>query len=260
MRLTAWVVAMAFATAIASAAPAHATQPPDGCAQVRVVAARGSGQNPFTANSGMGPEVETFYASLKGLLPGVDVRYWADPYPAVAVSSFAYGPDYKGSRYSASVQQGELLADRYVHDHLNGCPSEHLVIAGYSQGAHVLHDIWNKYAGNGGLDRLRGRLDGVVLFADPHFDASQRNPVPDYSLDIGTFTQSNHGGILGSNAVVWTPQQETTHFMHSYCRGGDPVCDAVGWDVGIHTTYVDNGIPQGAAESLSRWLSGHYFH
>ncbi len=241
-------------------APPVSTQPADGCAQVRVVAARGSGQNPFSDDNGMGGEVKTFFTTLQSLLPGVDVRYWADPYPAVNVLNVAYAPEYKGSPYIQSVQYGELFADRYVYDHLHGCPSEHLILAGYSQGADVMHSVWNNVAGNGGLDTWRGRLDGLVLFADARFDASQRTSIPANSLDIGTFTRSGHGGIFGADAVVWGPQQETAHFMHSYCRGGDPVCDYFGWNISIHKSYVAAGIPQSTGQALSRWLVGHYFH
>lgn len=249
-------------------APPVANQPSDGCAQVRVVGARGSGENPFINNSpaGMGLEVDSFYTTLKSLLPGVDVRYWADPYPAIPVPGniLLNLPGWGGGPYLQSVQYGELFADRYVYDHLHGCPSEHLIMVGYSQGADVMHEVWNNTARNGGLDVWRGRLDGLVLFADPHFDPAQRTSIPAYSLDIGIgdLGWSNHAGIAGATPVEWTPQQETSHFMHSYCRAGDPVCDFPNSNISIHTSYAANGVgvPQGAAPALSRWLAGHYFH
>lgn len=262
-------------------APPAVHQPLDGCAQLRVVGARGSGEaweldpkNLVDGPFGMGPEVDSFYKTLFDQLHGrgVDVRSNAIQYDAVAVGQD--GPQGYGSTYYYSVQLGKNYLTSYLTDHLNNCPSEHLVLAGYSQGADVVHQVWNTFVSGNGIDRWRGRLDGLVLFADPRFAGYQVNSVGDYiparSLNQGTFFWPA-GGILsgliaapfGNGPVIWTPAQEQFHFMKSYCDANDAVCQNAGNSAGpvaVHTGYKTRGVTIAAGNSINRWLIGQYFH
>jgi hypothetical protein len=200
------------------------------------------------------------------------VRFNAIQYDAVPVGQD--GPQGYGSTYYYSVQLGKNYLSSYLSEHLDKCPKEHLVLAGYSQGADVVHQVWNTFATGDGLDRWRGRLDGLVLFADPRFSGYQVNSVTDYlpawSLNQGTFAWFV-GGILsgalgapfGNGPVIWTPAQEQFHFMKSYCDSNDAVCQSAGNTasaVAVHKGYKDRGVTAAAGISISRWLSGHYFH
>ncbi|MHC6592912.1 cutinase family protein [Arthrobacter sp. C152] len=215
---------------------------------------------------------KTIYAQLHAI--GVDVSSHGIQYDAVPVGQD--GPQGYGSTYYYSVQLGKNYLSSYVTDHLNKCPNEHLVLAGYSQGADVVHQVWNTLVAGAGLDRWRGRLDGLVLFADPRFSGYQVNSVSDYvparSLNQGTFSWFISGllaggaaAALGNGDVIWTPAQEQFHFMKSYCDANDAVCQWKGnpWDqaaIDVHKGYVSRNVTVAAGNSINRWLIGHYFH
>ncbi|TQJ36727.1 cutinase [Arthrobacter sp. SLBN-122] len=217
--------------------------------------------------------MENFYDNLNGDLHSgiaVDVRSHEIQYDAIPVP-MGWGilagvwNGYYAS-YLSGVQYGVNLLSAYVQDHLDNCKSEHLILAGYSQGADVVHQVWNTFTatGNAGLDRTRGRLDGVVLFADPRFNPYQKNAIPALSLDEGSFASniSSYGiyaGVPGTGPVNWFAGQEVYHFMKSYCDFNDPVCNG-GFSVDVHTNYVGRRVTADAGHSLSRWLVGHYFH
>lgn len=272
-----------------SPAPPVTHQPLDGCAQVRVVGVRGSGEALFQtdasgrltnilANKGLGPEVENFYDTVDHALHNgiaVDVRSHEIRYDAVGV--LQDGLQGYGSTYYNSVQLGKNYLTSYLVDHLNNCQNEHLVLAGYSQGADVVHQVWNTFVSGDGINRWRGRLDGLVLFADPRFSGYQVdsivNRTPELSLDQGTFSWFMDGlltgGIgyaFGNGPVIWSPQQEQFHFMKSYCDANDAVCQWWGTKakdpaaIAVHTGYKTRGVTAQAGNSISDWLRAHYFH
>jgi hypothetical protein len=167
-------------------------------------------------------------------------------------------------RYNTAVTLGVQSLVQILQDHLSRCPAtEHLVVMGYSQGADVAARAWDIVASNGGMDRYRGRLDALILFGHPQFNPAQRDPIPAYSLDTGSFSTAGHGGLGSLGVQTWTRSQEAYHLMRSYCKGGDLVCNTTAtstllsnW-VGVHTSY-QNSYAISAGQKLGAWLNGHY--
>jgi cutinase len=134
----------------------------DGCSDVHVIGARGSGQQAGYGEQ-VAPVVEAITLSMAGR--GLSVASSSLEYPAISVSD-SFGLVLINGRYDASVHAG-VTALRATIGRLAGeCPTTDVVLVGYSQGAQVI-----KTALEGSQPGYR--ISGVVLLADPTRDRSQ---------------------------------------------------------------------------------------
>jgi Cutinase len=140
------------------------------------------------------------------------------------------------------------------------------VLIGYLQGADVVAQAWNNVMLDGGMDRWRGHMDGLLLFGHPKFNPAQRDSIPAYSLDSGTFSTGGGGFFGRSGVATWIRTQESKHLMRSWCSVGDPICNATSTNnlatlyIGgnsVHASYKNVIAPSTGAE-MGRWLVGHY--
>lgn len=220
-----------------SAAPAHAAP---GCPDVHWIGAAGSGErNNPTANGGMG---RVIYQSLQDLSrqvqrDGRTVTAEAVNYPAVAVPDTGNLLGWAG--FMNSVDTGvTALANQYAA-FTQQCPSTKVVLAGYSQGAMVVHRNLQTLASSPNLAAVLLVADGDRLPADPTYN-------------LGSATAARAGGGMGM-AQQWPvmahaptsplPLSVGSRTI-SVCDVGDPVCDAISDDeevtpagVAIHTGY-----------------------
>ena len=130
------------------------------CADLVVLGARASGQRLTSSNVQAGPEVyATVVAAARSLDPGVSVRLEGVPYPAVPTS--------RGTQaYLASVREGASMLRAATVELLGSCPDAEVVLAGFSQGAHVVHRTLT----HDPLPlRLARRVVAVALIADPTY-------------------------------------------------------------------------------------------
>jgi len=143
-----------------------------GCAQVLLVGARGSGQEaPY------GDMVDGVRSELASRLgeqrPDVDLAQVYLDYPAVSlddidtasVQDMVLGEESSAApAYVASVEAGTTELERLAGAEAQRCPDEKLLVVGYSQGAEVA----TRALGSGALN---GNLLGAVLLGNPlHYD------------------------------------------------------------------------------------------
>lgn len=195
--LVAAVTAAAAAAVVGVVAPATAATP--ACSSVMFVGARGSGEA-LDDHAGLGATVSWLKSEMDKRLraagrpvmamsavryPAEDVRVLipsaqvqdlaarAAAAAAVRNPSAAVLLAQAYQRYQSQsltpfmdgLDIGVESAYAYLLNRSATCPQEHYVLAGYSQGAMVMHRVLNRIADQG-LTGLLGRIDGVGLVAD----------------------------------------------------------------------------------------------
>jgi Cutinase len=227
---SAWV---GLATGPANAAP--------GCPDVHWMGAAGSGERDgyeATANSGMGEIVYDSYVALQSQLAqeGRTITAEAVDYPATDVPDDAGVGDWLN--YMGSVDAGAKALGAQYAAFTAQCPTTKVVLAGYSQGAMVVH---RNLATIGADPNLAASL--LIADGDRHPD--------DTTVNIGTASKDPEktGGAaqdwpILAHAPAKLPANVGVRTI-SVCDAGDAVCD---YDpdaekvspvaVAIHTSYT----------------------
>jgi hypothetical protein len=237
--------AAAFAVAVAGSAFVGLTSgvanAASGCPDVHWFGAAGSGERDgyeATANGGMGAIVYQSYVALQQQLAqeGRTITAEAVEYPAKDVPEDAGVLDW--ADYMGSVDQGTAALGGQYAAFTAQCPETKVVLAGYSQGAMVVH------------------RNLVAIGSDPNLAASlliadgDRHP-DDTTVNIGTASTDPEktGGAsqdwpILAHAPAKLPANVGVRTI-SVCDAGDAVCD---YDpdaeevspvaVAIHTSYT----------------------
>jgi hypothetical protein len=259
-RTTVWVAAgLAALLPLAAATPAQAiptsTLP---CASTLFVGARGSGQDgDSSVHRGMGAQVDAAYQMFAAATPGRSMAAVAVNFPAQDVTLLATSP----SMYFAGLNAG--VADTWdtLTWRATRCPDERIVLAGYSQGAMVMHRVAQRIQ-NGQYAQLRNRLAGVLLIADG--DRLSKDGVEKYGTAwTGRPTQGigqYYRGISGSSTTKLG--SALTGRVHSVCNALDPVCASTNrasdllW-ISVHLKYVATPAVRAAVAAIAatalRW-------
>lgn len=207
------------------------------CKNVVWIGAEGSGQT-YSQWNGLGDEVREGLDAYSSHMDGYTIGYYPVPYPAMAV------PDadlllLNGSirkQYFASVDSGVKETLTFLRARYSMCPHERYVLAGYSQGAMVMHRSLQQVLTASGTDTAMGRsvtprIDGVLAIADGDRYSNQNGST------YGTATADASGvswaplakGIrytyppvatVGAPSSTWSSSR-----FHSVCDAGDLVCD-----------------------------------
>ncbi|MFI1994455.1 cutinase family protein [Actinoplanes sp. NPDC020271] len=142
-------------------APAHATAPK--CGDLLFVGAAGSGETdkgaPGYDKSGMGAEVTAVYNAVKAKAKGRSVAFHALPYRAAPVLPTMIYPGI--GTFMESLIDGEGMLNTLLFDRIRKCPGERFVLAGFSQGAMVIHRSMQILG-----SRVTDRVEAIVLIAD----------------------------------------------------------------------------------------------
>jgi hypothetical protein len=211
------------------------------CASVLFIGARGSGETgPGSSTgwdtskdaSGFGPEVDDVYTQVKnafgpGNVQADPLNYAADPVPTLTqLQSGA------AAAYFTDLSAGVTQAMTDLTKQATSCPSQEIVMAGYSQGAMVIHRVLHQLGGSAAGRQILSRVAAAVLVADGD-QVSYDNEVMDgsawrWAYGVGQVDRAVSGtsaapfsGSLGSRVI-------------RVCNRGDLVCDfgtAVGEDV-----------------------------
>lgn len=199
------------------------------CQDVVFVGARGSGEAADAATANMGEHThlafQEFVTALTNKPRTYRVGYWAatshSPRP---VSDLPDAPD----RFIQGIDDGVAETLAFLTHRMDRCPSEHFVLAGYSQGAMVMHRVmWQLES----TQRL-APLDGIVVIADGDRVPNQGGQAyGTSSRDVDArgvaFSGDPSSGTYGATRRD-VPDVLSARF-HSMCDRGDVVCDA-GYD------------------------------
>jgi hypothetical protein len=144
--------------------------------------------------------------------------------------------------YRESVGSGAIELTAQVNDEVTHCPNQRIVIGGYSQGAHVVHEALNLIPEN-----QRNIIDNVVLFGDPKFVGSEYNKLNPfqkpraYPWHRGTAGLREEG--LADALVPYVPT-DMEYKTISWCHEDDFVCtgmSGVSWSASNNILGPGNG-------------------
>lgn len=207
-----------------------------GCPAYGVVDSRGSGE----PVGKLSPPAAAVLAELQKRHRGERVgKYW-NPYPAVGLTNnlrdwlnalgagLHIGPL---GAYHGSVVDGERWLRNFIPQELRTCPAIKLVLVGYSQGAQVTGDVYQR-----NVTRAEKRhIAAVLLFGDPYFNSG------DGKADRGNYDHTR-SGALGKRPTFGGDSR-----VESFCHHHDPVCQANGqagefllWRFTQHENYPPN--------------------
>lgn len=226
-------------SALVGLATGTANAAPD-CPDVHWMGAAGSGERTeydMANNAGMGDIVYASYQALQSQLAqeGRTITAEAVNYPATDVPPDAGIGDWLG--YMGSVDAGTAALGGQYADFTARCPESKVVLAGYSQGAMVVHRNLAAIGAN-------PNLSAALLIAD-----GDRHP-DDTTVNIGT--ASTDPEKTGGAAQDWPILAHAPAILPanigvrtiSVCDAGDAVCDydpdvdeVSATAVAIHTSY-----------------------
>lgn len=232
--LAAGIALAGLTAATASAAPA--------CADYHWIGAAGSGQRDaanLTANSGMGSVVYQSYQQLKAQLAadGRTIDAEAVQYPAAAVPLEGGISGWLG--FLGSVGDGTDATAAQYKAFTERCPDTKVVLAGYSQGAMIVHRNLYKLADD-------PHLAAALLIADGDrlpIDTTIKLGTTAVALGQGEGVAQDHSFLASTNTSPLPPAIGTRTI--SVCDVGDPVCDynpdiakVSDAAIAIHTSYA----------------------
>ena len=219
------------------------------CSDVLYLFARGSGQTtPSDPDAGDLDDPEFYEQSIglsyktnltRALPEEIQLRSESLNYPAFGDSNFKlawadFDIGLKNGNYWTSKQRGsEMLANR-ITDEVVSCPHQQVVLAGYSQGAHVVGDTLDN------LTQLQARnVTFGSLFGDPRFN-------PDSFAAKGTFEKK----LFGRSGGVLERREEFADIyknrLESWCLHDDGFCEnrvsaIIDTNKSTHGKYADEG-------------------
>lgn len=129
-------------------------------AQVAVIGARGSGEDQAAGTvPGFGTRVSPVAQSIRSKMAnGTKIRYLAAIYPAVEAANAVTAPKV----YQNSVNYGVTNVKSMVTKLVDNCPKTRIVLAGYSQGAQVMHGVARQLTG-----KYQKAISSIILIANP---------------------------------------------------------------------------------------------
>jgi hypothetical protein len=221
----------------ASAAP--------GCADYHWIGAAGSGQRDgagLTANGGMGDVVYQSYLQMRAALAdsGRTITAEAVQYPAAPVP--ADGGIRGWMNFMDSVHDGTDAAAEQLKAFSAQCPATKVILAGYSQGAMVIHRNLHDLADDPQVVAALLVADGDRLPVDTTINMGSTALAP----GVGKGVAQEHS-FLADTDTSMLPAAIGARTV-SVCDIGDPVCDSVPDQdsmspagIAIHTGYAPAG-------------------
>ncbi|HEU4734030.1 MAG TPA: cutinase family protein [Kofleriaceae bacterium] len=197
-------------------APAASDQAIDACAAVHIITARASTEAPGEGITGalVDQIINTSNQSI--------TRAAVD-YPATL------------NNYASSSAQGVSALTQQLTAQVQACPSQKIVLAGYSQGAHVILDVLGG-GGGGSLgattppisSTISSHVVAAVSFGDPRHVVNQ-------AFDLGT---SRRNGLFPRTAAQLQVLSGFAPRIEAFCDSNDEFCDS-GFSLQVHLTYLD---------------------
>jgi len=218
------------ASAATKATDMNAASP---CQDVVFVGARGSGEDIF-GNYGMGPKVVAAAQRYSKALPTRRVGYYGVIYVAHEAVAWNFVIPSLRKKYLRGISEGVDHTVEFLNARHKRCPSEKVVLAGYSQGAMVMHRVvfrLNQLGAKRHGHRLRDRVIGVVAIADGDRTAGQsgrhygsKGPARKGDFGVGFAEWASGVKTKYPPRAKRLPDWVVARF-HSVCDAGDIVCD-----------------------------------
>lgn len=242
------------AAMIGLSAGSAAAQP--GCPDVHWIGAAGSGERTpadIAADNGMGRVVNASYRDFAQLVQqsGRTITAEAVNYPAVPVPPDGGAMEWLG--FMGSVDTGATALGAQYAAFVAQCPTTQVVLAGYSQGAMVVHRNLAALEPSPNLAAALLVADGDRLPADPTLNLGSVSAVPGRGKGV-----AQDWPILAHTPAPLTPTMGARTI--SVCDLGDAVCD---YDpdaedaenpaaVAVHTSYART------QSSVDAWVAPLY--
>jgi cutinase len=247
------------------------------CADVLFVGARGTGET-GPGTPGWDPKTDP-YGGLGATVYAVKQALAADlGVTSVQTLPVSYNTNNvwimltDTSKYFADLSAGVTFTLNHLASQATSCPHQQIVLAGYSQGAMVMHRVLHKLGGTSAGKAVLARVVGAVLVGD-----GDQVPGDNGVTRYGTATQGAQGVGLaftdqGSGSSTAKFPAAVGARVVSVCDAGDPVCDwhdddlcdpydpgcLVTWAhlVGIHLGYASGTLLASAAAWAARQVTG----
>jgi cutinase len=201
--LSAAAVSLLAWLALAALAPASGLA----CSNVEFIGVRGSGES-YSGNFGMGTQIGALYERVIARKPSTQtLQSYGLEYQAVNVAEWWNAWD-----YYFSVWEGDEHLESRIHKDASACGSMKILLAGFSQGAHVVGDVIETFSHNN--DSSLGHIYGVALYGDPRFN-------PDDKTTARGNYDPEHWGILTKREFYST---KINNRLGDWCRLKDAIC------------------------------------
>ena len=245
--------------------------PPDGaCSSLVFLGVRGSGEAPTDSGedaayadgaAGLGQEIGAVHDGFAAELArstslderAIGLRYRATPVPGVESGGIFHAVT--DAAWTASLWQGVDRLEDYLDEEVARCgDSQRYVLAGYSQGALVVH----AYLAERSTPAVRRRIAAVGLVADPAADA--HDAVTAFTDDLAPQAdRARTTGLLRQDALVSSAVHGADRLpgdavgrTASVCNAHDIVCaPGAGATVDAHDGYATQ---PGELAALGAWL------
>jgi hypothetical protein len=212
------------------------------CPDVHFIGAAGSGERgpEATINGGMGRVVFQSFNALKQLVEqdGRTITAEAVEYPATEVPEDGGVLDW--ANFMSSVDTGAAALGAQYESFVQQCPATKVVLAGYSQGAMVVHRNLQALVASPNVAASLLIADGDRLPADPTINIGSAASVPGVGKGV-----AQDWPILAHAPAALSPALGSKTI--SVCDRGDAVCDydedaddskaVMATAVAIHTSY-----------------------
>jgi hypothetical protein len=201
------------------------------CTPVLFIRARGSGETGpgSTAGwdtskdpSGFGPEVDDVYTQVQNAFGASNVQaepldYAADPVPsATQIRSGAV------AAYFTDLSAGITQAISDLTSQATACPGQEIIMAGYSQGAMVLHRVLHQLGSAAGQPIL-SRVATAVLIGDGDQVPFDREVMDGSAFPFAYGVGQVDRAVSGSSSAAFSSSLGAR--VIRVCNRGDLVCD-----------------------------------
>jgi hypothetical protein len=190
------------------------------CSNVEFIGVRGSGES-YSGNFGMGNQIANLYERVKARKPSSQsLQSYGLEYQAVNVAEW-----WKAWDYFFSVWEGDEHLENRIKADASACSSMKILVAGFSQGAHVVGDTIENLSNSN--DSSLSHVYGVALYGDPRFSKD------DHATARGNY-DPNHWGILGERGNY---SSKINNRLGDWCRLKDAICQGFNAGDTAHHEY-----------------------
>jgi len=257
------VTLVATVATTSTAIPAAAAQATQRCAFTTLVGVRGSTE---PAGSGSSNGGRTYTSGGLGDIVGTlarsaavdrDLPIWVEAisYPAVILDT----ANTAAQTYTTSWRAGMRNLFDEIENLAAVCPMTNIVLAGYSQGAHVIDGVLNGQIGSLSQN-ARNHISAVVMYGSPAYHQGDPWNAPGSGTSNGIFGSASSVNLGLYQRLAYVPPSyalQARSVIRSYCLAGDAFCQTNLTPAGkrVHESYLSTSIPNDSWSFIKGWLT-----